>query len=89
MPLWLFRAEVPVALPTSMPSNNWKGELPHHLGHWMLHRFFAGGVHAADLQAAAGELAEEVDGTGRGLADHVDERTVGVELYRLRLGSQG
>ena len=42
-------------------------------------------IHQRGLDLAAGELADEVDGSGVGLAYQVDERPVGVELYLARL----
>ena len=41
------------------------------------------------LDLAAGELADEVDGSGVGLAYQGDERPVGVELYLARLRGEG
>ena len=42
-----------------------------------------------NLDFAAGELSDEVDGAGAGLADDVNERSVGVELYLTWLRGEG
>ena len=41
------------------------------------------------LDLAAGELSDEVEGAGAGLADEIDERPVGVELCLARLRGEG
>ena len=41
------------------------------------------------LDLAAGELSDEVDGAGAGLADEIDEWSVCMELYLARLRGEG